>query len=270
MQNFRDNRLTLEKFVYQKGTNVALYNAEHSEPYQQLQKDLQASFMSQVKSIAKDQAKLDTLMLFTKAANLDLINQVTIMLASSSVGIDVDMKAYLYWAGTQGGQAALDKLNISGIFGLKNQALIDYFDNYSNLLITSVDDTTKKWIADVIQRGKDNLLNPFEIADLLVESGEDMSKDRAEKIVLTETAKAMTVVEIEAARRYNIVSKVWRTSLDERVCPICQPLDGKHIDLLGMFDSQTAGPPAHVRCRCYLELVTPEAWQPPQNPWLGE
>lgn len=269
MPNLWQSRLNIEKFVYQKGTNVALYNAEHSERYQDFKSDVAASLKKQVKYIYNDQNKLDTLLLFVKAANQDLINQVAIMLESVSLGDDVDLAGFLVWAGTQGGQASLDKNGIKGVFGLKNQELVDYFDDYSNLIIDSVDLTTKEWIADVIQRGKDELLNPFEIADLLRTEADIMSKDRAETIVLTETARAMTVVENEVSKRLGIKEKIWRTSLDERVCPICSELDGDKVPIDGLFQGEFEGPPAHPRCRCYREDVPPPAWVPPTDPWLG-
>jgi HK97 family phage portal protein len=45
--------------------------------------------------------------------------------------------------------------------------------------------------------------------------------------------------------------RVWRTALDERVCPVCEPLEGVPEDFwAGCFE----GPPAHMRCRCFLRL----------------
>lgn len=44
--------------------------------------------------------------------------------------------------------------------------------------------------------------------------------------------------------------KVWNTQRDERVCPICSPLNGKTQDVWGkQFPN---GTPAHPRCRCFL------------------
>lgn len=42
----------------------------------------------------------------------------------------------------------------------------------------------------------------------------------------------------------------WVTERDEKVCPICQPLDGQaEPNWRAVF---AAGPPAHPNCRCYI------------------
>ena len=43
------------------------------------------------------------------------------------------------------------------------------------------------------------------------------------------------------------VFPVWETEDDDRVCPICGPLDGKPAEQWGIFSE---GPPAHPICRC--------------------
>jgi hypothetical protein len=67
-------------------------------------------------------------------------------------------------------------------------------------------------------------------------------------------------------RGYNLITR-WRTEKDDRVCPVCRPLDGKVPDLWEPVlrtlvapggtraISQivaNGGPPAHPNCRCYL------------------
>lgn len=50
--------------------------------------------------------------------------------------------------------------------------------------------------------------------------------------------------------------KRWVTVEDERVCPICEPLHDVVIDFAELFrsgDFVGEGPPAHPRCRCFLE-----------------
>lgn len=46
---------------------------------------------------------------------------------------------------------------------------------------------------------------------------------------------------------------VWQTAEDEKVCPVCGPLNGKPQSV---FASQfPTGPPAHPNCRCWLRYV---------------
>jgi hypothetical protein len=52
--------------------------------------------------------------------------------------------------------------------------------------------------------------------------------------------------------------KEWLTSDDERVCPICGPLDGQQVGIREEFDSDVGAllsPPAHASCRCTVVLV---------------
>ena len=55
------------------------------------------------------------------------------------------------------------------------------------------------------------------------------------------------------------VGKRWFTVQDDRVCPICRPLDGQVIPLKSSFSSlgfTGLRPPAHVRCRCFMQFAT--------------
>lgn len=48
----------------------------------------------------------------------------------------------------------------------------------------------------------------------------------------------------------------WMIADDERVCPICAPLDGEHAPIGGRFPGAGgSGPPAHPACRCSTGLV---------------
>ena len=262
-------RLRIYKFVYEKGTNVALYNAEHSKRYSNFKKKVEKALNAQIKYVS---AQTDMLYVLAKAKNTtaELMQQVGILIAQKKLSGDIELSAYLVWAGEQGGQAAMDKLGIQSIFGLKNQALIDYFDDYSKLIIDSVDNTTKEWIANKIQEGKNNGLNPFQIQETLVNDGKGISMIRAERIVLTETAKAMSTIELEAAKKYGIKRKIWRTSRDDRVDPICTDLEGVEVAIGEEFPGGFQGNPAHVSCRCYIEEVIPEGWILPKDYWEGE
>lgn len=53
----------------------------------------------------------------------------------------------------------------------------------------------------------------------------------------------------ERGQRVN-VELVWVTERDDRVCPICRPLDRTNEDTWGREFPN--GPPGHVNCRCHL------------------
>jgi len=77
---------------------------------------------------------------------------------------------------------------------------------------------------------------------------------RAEMVAVTEVTRAFAEGNILAWKQSGVVDGVrWMTAQDELVCPICAPLANREGTLDGGIDGQK--PPAHVRCRCYLQPV---------------
>lgn len=267
----RRTRLRVEKMIYEKGTNVALYHAERSKRYQNFQSKLEKELYKQIKYAVSDD-NIDILVVLAKAKSVpqELLAQVSAIIKKVTLEGVVAFAEYLMWAGEQGGQAAVDKAGIDGVFGLVNEDFVAYFDDYSKLLIKSLDDFTMEWLAGKIQQGKSEGLTNFEIQEQIRKEGKGFSAIRAERIVLTETAKAMVTVEMEAYKRWGIVDIVWKTSLDERVCPICGDLNNKEAKIGGTFPGGYESPPAHVSCRCYIDQIIPKGWELPEDPWLGQ
>lgn len=259
-------RRRIEKSVYETGINVALYHFERSKVYKKFTKDLENALLSQIKSVANENT-IKRLLMFTKA-DTPLVTEIDGYVAN--LGNLLDVFAFLIVSGNVGGQTFLDKFDIDSEFDLKNQALLDFFADHENLLIKNVDDTTKEWIANVIQDGKNRGLLPRDIMQLLIDDGKDISEMRAELIVLTESAWAMSITEMETATRYGIKEIIWRTSIDDRVCPICLPLEGVQVQIGNHFTAGIGNPPAHPRCRCFLEEVIPPEWKLPNKLWLGQ
>ena len=79
---------------------------------------------------------------------------------------------------------------------------------------------------------------------------------RAEMIAATEVTRAYAEANGMVWRRLGeqgiIFKREWRTARDERVCPVCGPLDGVIVGLEEKFPGGLAGPPAHPRCRCWV------------------
>ena len=240
--------------------------AERKKEYTTFKKNLKEGLQEQILFVAKEE-KIAHLISFAKAAGPSLIREVSVLLGERSIGDYVNLKAFLIFAGNEGGQSALDKLGIAGTFALKNNDLIGFFSDYENLLIKQVDEYTHKWIANQIQKGKDNNLSPSDIALSLINESKGISKARAERIAITELANAMVKVELVAAKKYGIDKIIWRTSRDELVCPICLPLDGEQKKINESFDGYTI--PAHPNCRCFFEEVIPDSWSEPSKVWLG-
>ncbi len=97
-----------------------------------------------------------------------------------------------------------------------------------------------------------------------------MGPDRDALTAATLTTEAQThgmnSVKIPLALIGLTLEPVWVTMRDEKVCAICDPLDGKPVDLWGTVLEgilagraintivENGGPPAHPRCRCYVRV----------------
>lgn len=83
-------------------------------------------------------------------------------------------------------------------------------------------------------------------------------RDRAETIARTESIAAASAGQDllwqEAVLRGDLLAgeweRFWITTPDDRLCPICLPLDGQRAAIGGVFPSGVANPPQHPRCRC--------------------
>jgi len=86
--------------------------------------------------------------------------------------------------------------------------------------------------------------------------GKNKIKDRFKKIVVSEGTRQIGVAVINKAKDYHKYLK-FVTMEDERVCPVCNALDGKiyhPLDAVGII-------PLHPFCRCYFVIVRGEdAW----------
>lgn len=89
---------------------------------------------------------------------------------------------------------------------------------------------------------------------------------RAMSIAITETTRAYALGQHEAGIELKNefpdiqVVKIWYTNNDDRVCPICAPLDGMTVKIDDGFSTEEGEgimePPAHVNCRCWIDYTT--------------
>lgn len=87
-------------------------------------------------------------------------------------------------------------------------------------------------------------------------------KYRAQTIARTESMTAVNRGRlqlwdqlVEDGALAETTAQEWLTSDDERVCPICAPLDGTKAKLGETFEGGFEAPPAHPNCRCTTVLV---------------
>lgn len=93
-------------------------------------------------------------------------------------------------------------------------------------------------------------------------------RQRAETIARTEIARAYnyamdeTIRQAIAEGRIPEMKRVWSTSQDGKVCPICQAMEGMEVSMDGEFRAKQGKkllivslPPAHPRCACAVKYV---------------
>ena len=135
----------------------------------------------------------------------------------------------------------------------------DFLNDVAESLVTEVRDE----LMEGFSRGE----NPRKVARRLTDRVDSIGKHRATMIARTEMMNAhsegyLNRMEDEQERQDVdlAVSHEWTTAGDDRVCPVCKPLNGVNFTIDEMRDStfdldgQTwqLKPPAHPNCRCVL------------------
>ena len=140
-----------------------------------------------------------------------------------------------------------------------NQGAIDYLRNWGLSYAQGITNTTQKQtiniISDWIQSGRDMDYLKSKLTPIF-------GKTRANMIAVTETTRIYAEGNQLAWKSTGLVeANRWATARDDRVCPICAPLDGMIVALgengftTEAGDIGLTGPPAHVNCRCGLMPV---------------
>ena len=127
--------------------------------------------------------------------------------------------------------------------------------------------------ADLVEKG----LRAERVSVLTRRARDRMIRRRARSIARTEVLRASNMGQqllweaaVDAGEwRAQDVRRVFIVTPDDRLCPICAPLDGVRVGLQEAFVSPTNGasavvPPIHPHCRCALGIVEAERLvQPP-------
>ena len=170
--------------------------------------------------------------------------------------------------GAEGGvaiqQGIVESMGIGIDWTLPFTEAADWARKYGGKLVRGVTRTTRDRIG--VQVGN-WIEQPDKTLDDLWRAIMDdhaFSRARARLIAITETTAAYARGEMEAAGQlekegYFEYMKQWQTASDDRVCPICAPLQGTDVlGTRGVFDSRIGplkGPPAHPGCRCWVNMI---------------
>jgi len=149
-------------------------------------------------------------------------------------------------------------------FDVTHEKARDWIRDNAADTVTGISRTTRETIRDLVDA---SFAEQFDVEDLADEIADVVGIDpsRAETIARTETMKASNAGQQlawdQAAEEGLLTgdeSMEWIVTPDDRLCPICEPLDGQTVPLGGMFDvdgEDVEGPPAHPNCRCTVGLT---------------
>ena len=140
----------------------------------------------------------------------------------------------------------------------------DWARKHAGTLIRGITDTTRERVRSVVGNWIESTDHTF--PDLWKQLMEDhaFSRSRAQMIAATESTRAyaegeMVGAEVLEKEGWYEYDKRWDTARDDRVCPICAPMDGVVVHgVRAKFDTLAGaleGPPAHPRCRCGMSMV---------------
>jgi SPP1 gp7 family putative phage head morphogenesis protein len=162
------------------------------------------------------------------------------------------------------GPDGIDKLT-TRVFTIVDTDALDFMTNYNLVLAGDVHrelvDGIKRTVMSGIATGKGvedivrDLGHVVKDRESFRHAGSKVfskAQYRMEVIARTEVLRAHNQGRIKFHRQVGVQKLEWMTMEDERVCPICGPLDGKVFDT-GRFPQQ----PAHPNCRCTSVVAWP-------------
>lgn len=151
---------------------------------------------------------------------------------------------------------------VSFAFDETNPRAVAWVQAHSLKLIEDLSETTRNDIRDLIEGAFEGEYDTDDLADQIETLIGDST--RAETIARTETMRASNQGQLEAwdqAQEKGLLTGTelleWITTPDDRLCPICEPLDGETAPRGGTFEvdgDRITAPPAHPRCRCTVGL----------------
>lgn len=148
-------------------------------------------------------------------------------------------------------------------FDRNNPEAISWADKHAAELIDGISETTRDDIRELVA---ESLEGEYDVSDLASQISDLLGDDdRAELIARTESMRAANEGQQmlwEQAQSEGLLGpnakQEWIVGDDEKLCPICQDMDGEQVDLDEDFNvdgEDIDGPPAHPNCRCTVALV---------------
>jgi SPP1 gp7 family putative phage head morphogenesis protein len=151
-------------------------------------------------------------------------------------------------AATDGATNAIDQIGIDVDMTLVNTDVVAWARQYTFDLVNGITETSKTFLQQAIATWAES---GQALPALIEQLSSTFGNMRAEMIAVTEVTRAYAAGNQIAWQESGVVEGMrWQTARDELVCEICAPLHGEVLAL----DSEDI-PPAHVRCRCWVQPV---------------
>jgi len=131
-----------------------------------------------------------------------------------------------------------------------DDAAFKWAQQHSMELVTQINQTTMNDLQYALARGLEANEDIGDIAKRIRDVFDRADKYRSFLIARTETTNAANLGTIAAYKQVGIKTKQWLTGQDERVCPLCGPLDGKIVGIDDEFEPGIFAPSRHPNCRC--------------------
>jgi len=257
----------IDEFFKKNKINSVLASIERSKKFKEFENEIYSSFLTQTSQLLrtdflkqiKDRIGKQDEPIWTEKDEEEIREVIEENLEPISTFLSaVILVEYYVWFANRGGQSFLDKAGITLDFNLTNKDIIQDLGDRVDLLIDTVDNTTKEWLGNRIIEGKKNKLTDNEIANQIREKISDTYKYRTERIVKTEMAEIVNRTELRTAINNNASGKKWATAGDDRVSEACSANEDEGlVGIDAVFSSGHSRPPEHPNCRCLLEYSTP-------------
>lgn len=172
------------------------------------------------------------------------------------------------------GNESLDFLGVGGSLDFTDPNVAEYIKT-ANEVLTGINETTRTQLRETLAEGVGRGESIDSLRDRVKQLFDIATSVRAEMIARSEVIRASNfAAEVSYIQSGVVTGKEWLTSIDERVCPFCESMDGKIVDVGTLYfkngdvmrvkdesgNSQTLNlnysdikhPPLHTSCRCTL------------------
>lgn len=166
--------------------------------------------------------------------------------------------------GAMAAAKALEVVSITVDMDMVNKPVLEWSRKYTYDLVKGLNETTRGSLRQAMIDFQEGKLGGRGMPDLVKALEPIFGYERAQVIATTETTRAFSQGSLISWKKSGaVVSKVWKTSMDDRVCIFCNQLNETVLSLTEEFvatGSQSATsktvtlrselPPLHVSCRC--------------------